>query len=364
MSAREYCKGWTGAALVLLSWMGMQPAVAEPYLAVRQDLKCNGCHVNPTGGGLRNDFGMAFSQHVLPARPAAGEGWTGKVGELLRLGGDLRTGWSDTRVPDQGSRRRFDLDEVRLYADFTLLADRLGVYLDQRVAPGAAQTQEAYVRYGDTIGGWYVKGGKFYLPFGWRLEDDSAFVRQATGINMAAPDTGVELGFERGPWSAQLALTQGSGNAQADSGHQVVGQAVWVQPLWRLGAAASFTESDLGDRRMAGVFAGVHTGPVSWLGEVDFIRDEGFLPQAREFAAVIGEMNWMVRGGHNLKLTAEFYDADRDVDENEQNRWSVVYEVTPLPFVQVRVGHRRYDGIPQSSLQNRRMTFVELHGFF
>ncbi len=361
MSARI---GWLGAALVvLLSWATAQPVRAEPYLAVRQDLKCNGCHVNPTGGGMRNDFGTAFSQHVLPAKPGGAGGWSGKVGDLLRLGGNLRTGWSSMEVPDQNSRRRFDLDEVRLYADFTLIPQQLAVYVDQRVAPGSAQTQEAYVRYGDSTG-WYLKGGKFYLPFGWRLEDDTAFVRQTTGINMATPDTGVELGYESGSWSTQIALTQGSGNAQADSGHQVVGQAVWVQPLWRLGAAASFTESELGDRRMAGVFAGLHTGPVSWLGEVDFIRDEGFLPQTREFAVAIGELNWMVRGGHNLKLTAEFFDADRDVDENEQNRWSVVYEVTPLPFMQIRVGHRRYEGIPQNDLQNRRLTFVELHGFF
>ena len=35
-----------------------------------------------------------------------------------------------------------------------------------------------------------------YLPFGYRLEDDNAFVRSLSGINMQAPDEGVELGFE------------------------------------------------------------------------------------------------------------------------------------------------------------------------
>ena len=75
-------------------------------------------------------------------------------------------------------------------------------------------------------------------------------------------------------------------------------------------------------------------------------------------------MNWGIRNGHNLKLTGEYYDPDRDVDEDEQNRWSLVYEYTPLPFVQLRAGYRRYEGIPQNDLQNRKLTFLELHGFF
>lgn len=354
------------AVVALVSCGGGGLARAEPYLAVRQDLKCITCHVNPTGGGLRNDFGIAFAQNVLPARPAAAgtPNWSGKLADLLRIGGDLRTNWSTTTIPNQKSLRKFALDQVRVYADVALIPQRLGLYVDQQIAPGATQNQEGYLRYGDPTNGWYLKGGRFYLPFGWRLQDNTSFIRQTTGINMATPDTGVEIGFEKPQWSAQLALTNGAGNAQEPSGHQATAQLVWVRSLWRLGAAASMTESELGDRRMGGVFAGLHTGPLAWLGEVDLVRDEGFPEGNRSAAAALGEVNWAIRPGHNLKLTGEFFDADRDVDENEQNRWSLVYELTPLPFVQFRAGHRRYDGIPQNDLQNRRLTFIELHGFF
>jgi len=63
-------------------------------------------------------------------------------------------------------------------------------------------------------------------------------------------------------------------------------------------------------------------------------------------------------------LTAESYDPDRAVPEDQQARYSIVYEFTPIPFLQLRAGYRRYRGIPQSNAENQRLSFVELHGYF
>jgi hypothetical protein len=340
-------------------------ARAEPYLALAQGYKCVACHVNPTGGGLRNALGVAFAQSAMPALqlPKDAPAWTGSIGEFVRLGGDLRHLWSRTEVPQQSVQRGWALDEFRLYGDVSVLPRRLGIHLDQQIAPGSSRTREAYVRLGTTDGKWGLKGGQFYLPFGWRLQDNSAFVRQVTGINMTTPDTGLEAGLELAEWSAQIALTNGPANAGTGSGHQLTGQVVWVRPRGRLGLAVSSTRADAGDRRMAGLFAGVRTGPLTWLGEVDLVRDEGFPQGRRSLLAGLGEVNWGFRRGHNLKLTAEYFDPDRDVSEDHKGRLSVVYELTPLPFVQLRLGARRWDGIPQNAFDNRRLLFLELHAF-
>ena len=79
---------------------------------------------------------------------------------------------------------------------------------------------------------------------------------------------------------------------------------------------------------------------------------------------MLGEANYRIRKGHNLKLTAEYLDPDRRVAEDQQTRWSALYEYTPMPFLQLRAGLRRYRGIPQSVLENRRVAFIELHGFW
>ncbi len=323
------------------------------------------CHVNPTGGGLRNDFGVIFSENLLPARtlPANFPTWSGKITNFLRAGLDARASWTRTQVPNNPTQEQRQLDQLRLYADIAIIPQRLGIYLDEKIAPGDVQELEGYVRLNDAAHGWYLKAGKFYLPFGFRLQDQTAFVRELSGISMTTPDTGVELGLEWADWSAQLDYSNDINNASAAARHQITGQFVWVQSVYRLGAAASVASTSSGNRRVGGLFAGLRTGPVAWLGELDLVRDDGYADGARTMMAALGELDWALHRGQNLKLTAEIQDPDRAVPEDQFTRWSVVYEFTPLPFVQLRAGFRRYRGIPQNDAENRQALFVELHGY-
>src|SRR5579859_5667163 len=329
---------------VFVALLGVVPVQAEPYLAVMTGYKCNVCHVNPTGAGMRNDFGVTYAKVLLPEETVDTvlDSWTGKITDRLRFCGDLRTDWSRDTAPNTATQQAFALEQFRVYADFTVIPERLGIYVDEQIAPNGSINEEAYVRYGNTNEGFYLKGGQFYLPFGWRLQDQTAFVREVSGISMTTPEQGVEMGYEHAAWSAQLDLTNVPASGPgAKAGHQVTDQLVFVQPLWRLGAATSLTQSDAGNRRVGGLFAGLRTGPVGWLGEYDLVRDESF-PGGRSLRGGLFEADWRILKGHNLKLTAESYDPNRAVRENQQARYSIVYEFTPIPFLQLRTGYRRY----------------------
>lgn len=355
-------------ALAIVSLTCGAPAFAEPWLAVQTGHKCLQCHVNPTGGGLRTVFGNVYAQTELSARrlnPDDPDPWTGSINRFLLIGGDARTSAGWQRLPDVGTDSAFDVDELRLYLEAAVIPNRLSVYVDQRLAPGTSANLEANVRFWLREGSLYVKAGQMYLPFGLRLEDDGAYTRLVPGLNMNTPDNGVELGMESGNWSALLAVANGSGGApENDDPKLVIARAEFVRPAWRIGGSLSRNGGDAGERVSAGLFTGARTGPIAWLAEADWVRDDDLGLSGRTMLAGLIEANWLVSRGQNVRLTAEYFDPDDDLDEDEQNRFSLVWEYFAVQFLQLRVGARAYDGIPQSPVQNRREYFMQLHAYF
>ncbi|MCI0516627.1 MAG: hypothetical protein L0Y45_02220 [Woeseiaceae bacterium] len=350
---------------LLLLWT---TAAAEPYLAVYKGMQCSSCHSNPSGGGKRVVYGNVFAQTELAAQrlgdPATSL-WTGEVLSWLSVGADLRGGYESIDVPAAGSDSDFEIRRGTVYVEASLVPNRLSIYVDEKVAPDDVDYRELYLKLKTRDNRFFVTAGQFLLPYGLRLEDDSAFIRLATGVNFNLPDRGVQFGYESGPWSAQLSLTNGTGTGPVvDSIDRVSFVAHYVQPRWRAGVSFSATDSAAGDRQMQNAFFGVRTGPVVWLGELDFISDD--VPGAASVDAVAGliEGNWLYRKGHNLKISYEYLDPNDGVSEDHQVRWSALWEYTPMQFLQTRLGARFYDGIPQASFQNRDEFFAELHIFF
>ena len=134
---------------------------AEPYIAMQMGLKCVACHVNPTGGALRNSAGLAIAKSVIAANqvPEMASAWNGGIGDYLRIGGDLRTSLQRNVVPSQPTTNAAGLDQFRAYGDLQLIPDRLGIYVDDTLAPGNAAVQEAYVRTSLPGMAWYAKAG-------------------------------------------------------------------------------------------------------------------------------------------------------------------------------------------------------------
>ncbi len=352
------------AVLILLSLViARQPLLAEPYLAVQKGLKCMLCHTSPSGGGKRTAYGNIYAQTELSERTLdLGDFWTGELTKYLAVGGDIRGGWNQIDVPGQPKSSETELQEFLAYVELRPIPQYLTVYVDAKLRPDDPVVREQYVRLSTADGRWSVKGGEFFLPFGLRLQDDDAFIRQAGGINYNTPDSGWELGLEQGNWSAQLAISRGTaGGPEVDSGKQYSLRVSHVTSKWRVGGSLNFNDAKFGDRQMQNVFAGLRTGRIAWLAELDYIIDDGTPTGRRKLWTSLVEANIALKRGHNLKLTFEYFDPDTGVSQDQQNRLSIVWEYFPIQFFQSRLGYRVYDGIRQNPAQNREQFFLELH---
>jgi len=372
---RQWCRALIGASIgkyglvpAALLFFSLGSAQAEPFLAVSEGLQCSACHSHPAGGGKRNAYGSVFAQTELPAQRIGGkdaELWTGEILEWLSVGGNLRGSYRYVDVPNSDSTSEFRLTRGTAYVEANLIRNRLSLYIDQQFAPGSSLNREAYIRLNSKSQKVHIAAGQFYLPFGLRLQDDSAFTRLVTGVNLTNPDRGIQIGYESGPWSTQLSLTNGSGGGnETDSGKQISAIASYVRPTWRAGVSVNSNNADAGDRQMQNVFFGLKTGPIAWLAEASWINDE--IPGASDVDSVASllEANWRLRKGHNLKISYDYFDPDTDVGLDDQERWSLLWEYTPIQFLQARFGARVYDGASQIDVQNREEFFAELHGFF
>ena len=352
--------------LLLLPTLSPQLAHSEPYFAVQMGLKCSACHVNPTGGGMRNTFGALWGQTTLPARTLkiTEAPFTGEISRYFALGANLRADYTVSDTPATDRNNSFDLNSLRIYGELRAIPERLSIYFDERLAPGNANSAEAYVLYRSADHRYYAKAGQMYLPYGLRLQDNGAYIREQTGISFLTPDRGIEFGFDGARWTAQLAISNGTaGASEVDNGKQWSMRTEYVQSRWRAGASLNFNDFDTGSRRMQNIFAGLRTGPVSWLAEADYIVDETQSQRQETWAGLL-EANWNLRKGQNLKFTAEHLDPANRAGDDQQVRLSVVWEYTPLPFVQLRAGWRNYDDELGIDFLNQRLLFLQVNGFF
>ena len=339
-------------------------AEAEPYIAVQQGLSCGQCHFNPAGSGLRTAVGNAIAQDVLPAHhlDTGHNDWTGAINSFLAVGGDLRAdaNWSNAGA----ARTALSLEQVRAYLAVTIVPDRVLLYIDELVAPDSALSREAWALYRFGAQRWYLRAGRMVLPYGLRLQDQQAYIRQVSGINMDTTESAMEIGYRQGPWDAQFAVSNGAaGGIEGDSGKQFTAQLVRLMAHWRVGVGLNRNASARQESRATSLFAGLRTGPLAWLAEADLVTGLPGTANEQRVAAALLEADWRVVPGGNLKFSAEWLDPDRRRSGDRRTRYSVVGEYTPIQFLQLRLGLRSQSDVGPGG-GDLHQGFFQVHAYF
>lgn len=357
------------AILVFFTLIANNTAVAEPYLAVKNNLKCAACHVNPNGGGLRTEFGKIYGQNLLPAKANSYDSAKlARLTQYLSIGADARfnANFQKTEEIEDSTSESFEVSSAQLYININIPNSGLSFYLDQQMAPGSAINREAIVMY-EFEQGDFIKAGKLFLPFGLRIEDDTAFIRQATGMNFDNSDNGVEYGLNHDNTTVNFYAANGTSQSSNNDDSFLYG--IRVEHLFstfRVGGGAVLNDGEQ-QVKILNLYGGTQWRDLTFLAEVDYLILEeanSFNQQDIKQLAALAEINYQWKQGWNLKLTTEYFDPDQDVDEDEKTRYSLIGEYTPISNVQLRLGARIKQDIPQKPQNNYETVFFQSHFYF
>ena len=365
--------------IVGLLLLGTSTVRAEPYLAIQEGYKCSKCHVNMTGGGKRTDFGNIYVQTRLannflnwrrmldqldddadednPPRTDSGSSFfSGRLNDYIAIGGDFRLRYEQTDTPSNPTQDVFNQRKHNVYLQVDLIPQRVIFY---QTLSGGGDAREIFglLKWNP----FYVKAGEFFLPYGLRLLDDSAFTRAVTGFTYGTTDAGVEIGFEPNNWAIQVAATNGTGaSLENNRSKRLTASLAYVHKGFRVGGSYS-TNKDAQDVEtiIYGLHGGVQLGRVGILAAADIIDDS----TDEQFVSIL-ELNLLLSRGNNLKLSYEYHDPAESIAQNVRERYSLVWEPVLNQFTQFRAGVRDNRGIPQSNAQNLTEYFLELHLFF
>lgn len=309
---------------------------------------------------MRNDhaaklyklFSLKATEHLID------NDFKGRITPYLAVGADLRLhNLSTTQRPRANA---FTVREGNLYVAIDPMK-HLTLYIDTDLAN--LVNREAVGLIHDLPAGLWVKFGRLNLPYGLRLADDSAFIRNDLGFSFAAQDIGIELGLEPGPFTLAAGFTNGVGGGATDDNNAkaVSWFSEWRSRLFRLGGSFHYNNAATVRMVTGGGHLGFHVGPFALLGEFDLQRVRNKVAGTdRTVYASYAEANYRLIQGLTLRGIYDGID-DQLAGAGLHHRISVGMELFPIPFLETNLLYRMRIG--SGNLDDDQVLLV-LHGFF
>ncbi len=333
-------------------------AFSLPRFASRTNFSCQSCHVNPSGGGMRNTFGLSYGREDIVLESLQEEygleEFTTQINDFISYGVDFRF-LAFTQMKDNPEESRSSFFPMQADVYFNLaISKRVSLFVNPAFGPFNRYEVFGIARILPASG--YIKLGRFTPPYGLRLDDHTSSVREVTPFrNNTGQQTGIEVGLNPGPFSLLAALTNGVvGDRDGDMAKAVFGKA---EGRFNLGPAnlmlgvSSYNDVSGPERynMVGGYGALTFFNRLTVVGDVE--RIEGNSPlmgingdrlqrnaagrDLKQLALMV-EGSYMVIPGLDLKVMYDFFDPNTDVQSGSVTRLSGGFEFFPLSGVEVR----------------------------
>ncbi len=341
-------------AVIFTMMACMDAANALPRFSSRTGAKCQSCHVNPSGGGMRQTYGVQYGRDELPVPTWMEEysidDFSTQITEMLSVGADFRTLFFYQQLPDTGSntvssQNAFWEMQGDIYLNFKL-AKKVNIYLDKGLYGGFEIFGTAAI----LPANGFVKIGKFVPNYGMKMDDHTIFARQATGFSSErgrAELTGGEVAISPGAVTVTGGIYNATDGFGAGTGSKkaLLGRAEGIfkaaDEIYVGIGGNVFNTKDAGNVQttLYGGFGSFSYQNLTLLGEVDVIDVDNAGTKQKGFVSYL-EANYVVIPGLDLKFAYDFYDKDVDVQSGAVSRYSFGFEFFPIAGVEVRPMYR------------------------
>ncbi|HKQ18352.1 MAG TPA: hypothetical protein VJW75_01265 [Candidatus Eisenbacteria bacterium] len=332
------------------------PADALPLYASREGATCATCHVDPNGGGMRNDFGFVYlkNRHALEAEERFAKVTVDpRLNEWIAVGLDTRilyvashsnggpTLTSSTFFPMQGQVNV----AVTPHEHLTLVASH-GITVDDPGFPTGYVARELYGMLEGLPGRTYARVGRFRLPFGLRQDDHTSYVRSLAFLpyDSQKDDAGIEVGAIGSRWFGQVSFTNGTTpfDERAQTIAAKVGRAVSAFQAGLSGFHRYAEDLDVKHDRWA-LYGSATKGPFTALGEYARGTDDFPVGVATNLEAFFAEADYRALRGLNVRGKFDWVNPDRAAGALIERRYTLEMDLNPVPFTEIKLSGRYYD---------------------
>jgi hypothetical protein len=332
---------------------------ALPRLSVRLNDRCIDCHVNPTGGTMRNINGWYYGKlpmSIISPRDKEVK-LSPKLNENISFGLDIRGQFLYSQ-----ERKRTDFQDMTA-----------GIYGNVKLS----EKIDIVARYDFVQGIWegygiarvlplngYIKGGKFSPNFGIRIDDHTAYTRGGdfsllrNGGVRGLPygpfylETGMEIGFyldklafftasvgrpsnnfpfEADPtYTARLEITPTKGRFGLMFGGSYANSKSKIQ-------GAGFPQPIVNTDTYGG-FIGLGYDRFALLAEYDIADD--YIGKDITSNAIMAKFSAQIIVGLEAIVRYDMFDPNTDVDKDELAHLILGFEFFPYSFVEIRPQYR------------------------
>lgn len=344
-----------------------QYSYATPELALRLgNAPCISCHVNPTGGNMRNIGGWAFGKQVLPMYSSHDESFkmSDQIADNILFGFDYRTQYL-VKTTESTTRTDFQRMNGSIYTDvqFSSEIDAFARY------DFIWKIWEAYATAHILPNNGYIKVGAYSPNFGIRLDDHTAYTRggdlgllfttggrQGLIYEPRYTETGIEAGIYIQDWAF---ITASAGNSlnypfpvefvkdPTYTANVKISPKIKGFNLFLGGSFADFKDQKTlppdfvqitNDVKMYGPYLGFGIGNFILLGEYDMTKD--YLAIGTKSSALMVEAGYNLVRGLDAYVRYDRFDPNLDITKDEVSRVVLGLDCFPYSFIEIRPMYR------------------------